>query len=71
MNAFSTNDLSQILTLSANGASQAEAISKALLAASQIPQIVVISIIANYNASATFWESTLIYTSTNTTITFY
>ncbi len=71
MNAFSTNDLSQVLTLSSNGTSQTEAISNSLSAASQLSQIVVISIIANYNTSGNFWESTLIYTSSSTPITFY
>jgi len=71
MTPFSTNQLSQVLTLSSNGVSQTDAISNAIAAASQLSNIVVISIIANYNTSANFWESTLIYTSTSTTITFY
>ena len=71
MTPFSTNDLSQVLTLSSQGGTQTDAISNAISAASQLSNIVIISIIANYNTSANFWEGTLIYTSTSTTITFY
>jgi hypothetical protein len=71
MRPFSISDLSLILSISKNGGSQSEVITALLAEATNLPTIIVINIVTNYNTSGNFWEGTLLYVDANTNITFY